>query len=128
MRVGKKLISYSFIQTFKNIDLSKKTQEDTESDFSGKKMSNKVEYLRHDYPLSNLRNPVVIPIVGISGVGKSALAQFIFNDRSVRECFGGQTAWVYMTERISQEEMMKQIIFSFGPEHTHPDLTSNLEV
>jgi ABC-type glutathione transport system ATPase component len=128
------------IQTLQNIDESKKTEEvllrekkNTQQivdvTVNSKEMRNKVEYtcLAHNTSVTNLRNPRVIPIVGASGVGKSALARFIFQDRSVQDHFDGQSAWVYVSDRISQDDIIKQIMFSFGPEHALPNLTAELK-
>jgi hypothetical protein len=128
------------IQTLQNIDESKKTEEvllrekkNTQQivdvTVNSKEMRNKVEYtcLAHNTSVTNLRNPRVIPIVGASGVGKSALARFIFQDRSVQDHFDGQCAWVYVSDRISQDDIIKQIMFSFGPDHALPNLTAELK-
>ncbi|KAG8099830.1 hypothetical protein GUJ93_ZPchr0013g37194 [Zizania palustris] len=73
-------------ETLQKIDLSKRAEQATEvSPYLKNEMGNKVGY---NSTVTYLRNPTVIPIVGVSGVGKSALAQFIFNDRNVQQYFG----------------------------------------
>ncbi|KAL5196792.1 hypothetical protein ABZP36_000304 [Zizania latifolia] len=102
-------------ETLQKIDLSERTQQATEvSPYLKNEMGNKVGYNSTD---TYLRNPAVIPIVGVSGVGKSALAQFIFNDRNVREYFGDRSAWVYMTDKINQLDVIKKIIHYFDPKY-----------
>ncbi|KAG8099828.1 hypothetical protein GUJ93_ZPchr0013g36357 [Zizania palustris] len=102
-------------ETLQNIDLSKRPEQATEvSPYLKNEMGYKVGY---NSTITYLRNPTVIPIVGVSGVGKSALAQFIFNDRNVQEYFGDRSAWVYMTDKINRLDMIKKIIHSFDPEY-----------
>ena len=114
-------------ETLQKIDLSKLTQQAI-GVFPHPKheKSNKVEYIHrpHDSTVTYLQNPAVIPIVGISGVGKSALAKFIFNDGNVREHFGDKSAWVYMTDRTDQLVTIKQIICSFNPKDNLTNITS----
>uniref|UniRef100_A0A0E0LLF2 Uncharacterized protein n=1 Tax=Oryza punctata TaxID=4537 RepID=A0A0E0LLF2_ORYPU len=110
-------------ETLHKIDMSKWTQQAIGVSLHPEnEKSNKVEYIRH--PVTYLRNPAVIPIVGISGVGKSALAKFIFNDANVREHFGDRTAWVYITERTDHLVTIKHIIFSFNPKDNLSYITS----
>uniref|UniRef100_A0A0E0EC69 Uncharacterized protein n=1 Tax=Oryza meridionalis TaxID=40149 RepID=A0A0E0EC69_9ORYZ len=114
-------------ETLHKIDMSKWTQQAIEvSPHPENEKSNKVEYIRHphDSAVTYLRNPAVIPIVGISGVGKSALAKFIFDDANVREHFGDISAWVYMTDRTDQLVTIEQIIYSFNPKDNISYMTS----
>ncbi|KAL5196962.1 hypothetical protein ABZP36_000474 [Zizania latifolia] len=111
-------------EILQKIDLSKWTQQATEvSPYLKNEMGNKVGY---NSTVTYLRNPTVIPIVGVSGVGKSALAQFIFSDRNVQEYFGDRSAWVYMTDKINLLDVIKKIIQSFDPEYDLHDVI-NLE-
>ncbi|KAM0863092.1 hypothetical protein ACQ4PT_044821 [Festuca glaucescens] len=117
-------------ETLQNMDQSKKTEEVLlQENKTAAEAADKVEYTRlaHDNTVTILRNPTVIPIVGIGGVGKSALARFIFQDGSVQEHFDDPSAWVYVIDRISQDKMIKQIIFSFGPEHALPHLCDDMK-
>ena len=115
-------------ETLQKIDHSKRTQQTTEvSPRPENEVGNsKAEYIRVSCKstVTDLRNPAVIPIVGISGVGKSALAKFIFNDANVQEHFGDQSAWVYMPDSISQVDMIKKIIYSFDPMYDLSCMTS----
>ncbi|KAG8099832.1 hypothetical protein GUJ93_ZPchr0013g34574 [Zizania palustris] len=112
------------IETLQKIDLSKRAEQATEvSPYLKNEMGNKVGY---NSTVTYLRNPAVIPIVGVSGVGKSALAQLIFNDRNVQEYFGDLSAWVYMTDKINQLDVIKKIIYSFDPKYGLSDVI-NLE-
>uniref|UniRef100_A0A0E0Q935 Uncharacterized protein n=1 Tax=Oryza rufipogon TaxID=4529 RepID=A0A0E0Q935_ORYRU len=117
-------------ETLQKIDHSKRTQQTTEvSPRPENEVGNsKAEYIRVSCKstVTDLRNPAVIPIVGISGVGKSALAKFIFNDENVQEHFGDQSAWVYITDNISQVDLVKKIIYSFDPKYDLSCMT-NLE-
>ncbi|GMJ02312.1 hypothetical protein like AT3G14470 [Hibiscus trionum] len=53
----------------------------------------------------------VLPIVGIGGIGKTALAQLVFNDQSIKSHFG-LTIWVCVTENFDIKQLMIKIIKS----------------
>ncbi|KAL5197300.1 hypothetical protein ABZP36_000812 [Zizania latifolia] len=107
-------------ETLQKTEMSKWTQQATEvSPYLKNEMGNKVGY---NSTVTYLQNPTVIPIVGVSGVGKSALAQFIFNDRNVQEYFADRFAWVYMTDKINQLDVIKKIIYSFDREYDLNDV------
>ncbi|KAL9349268.1 hypothetical protein Peur_056527 [Populus x canadensis] len=58
-------------------------------------------------------NPGVVPIAGMGGVGKTTLAQYVYNHSGVQEWFG-LTAWVCVSEDFSVLKLTKVILEGFG--------------
>uniref|UniRef100_A0A0D3GF60 NB-ARC domain-containing protein n=1 Tax=Oryza barthii TaxID=65489 RepID=A0A0D3GF60_9ORYZ len=61
-------------------------------------------------------NVSVLPIFGIGGVGKSTLAQFIYNDPRVQAHFGKRRVWVCVSDLFDKRRITKEIIESFTKE------------
>ncbi|KAK3157437.1 hypothetical protein QOZ80_2AG0122230 [Eleusine coracana subsp. coracana] len=103
------------IDFLRNVDLSMQRKEDAEVATCQNKTGSRIEYMRvcND---DEMWNPAVIPIVGMSGVGKTTLAQLIFDEKRIQEHFHGQSAWVYFTDNIRKEELMTQILISLQPQ------------
>ncbi len=60
----------------------------------------------------------VVCIVGEAGVGKTALAQVIYNHPNVKKAFN-QRGWVSLSQRSDSEDFIKKIFCSFAAEQ-HP--------
>jgi len=104
------------IETLRNINLSLQRYEDAQVSPYQKEIGGTIEYTRvYNNTVSEPTNPVIIPIVGISGVGKTTLAQLIFNNERVQKHFQGQSAWVYCTDNIRKEELMTKVLVSLQP-------------
>ncbi|KAK3141476.1 hypothetical protein QOZ80_4BG0334450 [Eleusine coracana subsp. coracana] len=56
----------------------------------------------------------VLPIVGIGGVGKTALAQFLYNDPTVKSQY--QRAWVWVSDEIDEVTITRNMLGFFSPE------------
>ncbi|TVU38827.1 hypothetical protein EJB05_12219, partial [Eragrostis curvula] len=103
------------IDTLRNVDLSMQRQEDAQVAPCQNETGSSVEYTQ--VPDDNeMWNPAVIPIVGMSGVGKTTLAQMIFGDKRIQEHFQGLSAWIYFADNIRKEELMNQILLSLQPQ------------
>ncbi|KAJ7005056.1 hypothetical protein NC653_009771 [Populus alba x Populus x berolinensis] len=62
---------------------------------------------------ANGKNPGVVPIVGMGGVGKTTLAQLVCNHSEVQERFGLK-AWVCVSEDFSILKLTKAILEEVG--------------
>ena len=61
----------------------------------------------------------VIAIVGIPGVGKTTLAQLLYNDSSVMEHFGKFRAWVHVSEELDVFKVTRTIFESVVSQNCH---------
>ncbi|KAL9349265.1 hypothetical protein Peur_056520 [Populus x canadensis] len=62
---------------------------------------------------ANGENPGVVPIRGMGGVGKTTLAQFVYNSSEVQEWFDLK-AWVCVSDDFSVLKLTKAILEGFG--------------
>jgi len=115
------------IETLQNINPSQQRHEDAEVSPYQKEMGGTIEYTQvYNNTVGELMNSIIIPMVGISGVGKTTLAQLIFNDKRVQKHFQGQSAWIYCTDNIRKEELMTKILVSLQPQRKILDLGFDL--
>ncbi|KAL5565330.1 hypothetical protein UlMin_028494 [Ulmus minor] len=81
-----------------------------------------IELLLSDFETK--KNVSTIAIVGIGGLGKTTLAQLIFNDEEVKKCFQPK-AWVCVSDVFDVKLLVQKIVKSVGG--TSPDQNPDLE-
>ena len=64
---------------------------------------------------NNEENVSIIPIVGIGGLGKTTLAQFIYNDKNIKEHFELKM-WICISDIFDVELIIQKIILAKGEE------------
>ncbi|XAR73836.1 hypothetical protein NMG60_11007937 [Bertholletia excelsa] len=69
---------------------------------------------------------LAIGIVGMGGLGKTTIAQIIFNERRVEERFD-RRIWVSVSQTCSEEQIMRSMLRSLGDASVGDDLTELLK-
>ncbi|XP_075667826.1 putative disease resistance protein RGA1 [Castanea sativa] len=64
---------------------------------------------------NNEENVSIIPIVGIGGLGKTTLAQFVYNDKSIKEYFELKV-WICISDVFDVKMIIQKIISATGME------------
>ncbi|XP_039114029.1 putative disease resistance protein RGA3 [Dioscorea cayenensis subsp. rotundata] len=63
-------------------------------------------------PNVNNSNVSVVPIVGMGGIGKTTLAQFVFNNREIENYFD-KKAWICVSNHFDRCRITKEMVDSF---------------
>ncbi|KAM4082217.1 hypothetical protein ACJW30_11G154500 [Castanea mollissima] len=69
----------------------------------------------------------VVPIVGMGGIGKTTLAQFVFNDEIVKKSFDLK-AWVCVSENFDNLEILKAILEGINGTASNFQYLQSLEI
>ena len=64
---------------------------------------------------NNEENVSIIPIVGIGGLGKTTLAQFVYNDKNIKEHFELKM-WICISDVFDVKMIIQKIILAAGRE------------
>ncbi|KAH7689345.1 P-loop containing nucleoside triphosphate hydrolase protein [Dioscorea alata] len=75
--------------------------------------------------VNNSSNVSVVPIVGIGGIGKTTLAQFVFKDREIENHFS-EKAWIYVSNHFDRCRITKEMLHVINP-NVQRCSTSNLD-
>nr|XP_023916227.1 putative disease resistance protein RGA1 [Quercus suber] len=62
---------------------------------------------------NNEENVSIVPIVGIGGLGKTTLAQFVYNDKNIKEHFELKT-WICISDVFDVKMIIQKIISATG--------------
>ncbi|KAH7688916.1 P-loop containing nucleoside triphosphate hydrolase protein [Dioscorea alata] len=65
-------------------------------------------------PNVNNSNVSVVPIVGMGGIGKTTLVQFVFNDREIEDHFD-EKAWIYVSNHFDRFRITKEMVDIINP-------------
>jgi hypothetical protein len=94
----------------------KMTSEIVESAIVGEKIEQETRELAHLLITGGNHDIKVVSIVGTGGMGKTTLAQKIFNEKSIQEHFK-MKVWLSITQHFDETEMLKTAIEHAGGVH-----------
>nr|XP_018679241.1 PREDICTED: disease resistance protein RGA2-like isoform X1 [Musa acuminata subsp. malaccensis] len=107
--------------------VSRITSPVMESDMVGEQLEEDakalVDQLTNQDPSKNV---VVLAIVGIGGIGKTTLAQKVFNDGKIKASFR-TTIWVCVSQDFSETDLLRNIVKGAGGSHGGEQSRSLLE-
>lgn len=79
-----------------------------------------------DSKQSKLENVCVLPIVGSAGVGKTALAQLVFNEKRVQDHFN-LLIWINVSDGFDEKKLIKRLAWSVAESEMKNDDLSCLQ-
>ncbi|KAJ4822558.1 hypothetical protein Tsubulata_128781, partial [Turnera subulata] len=76
---------------------------------------------------ANTRHLGVVPITGMGGVGKTTLAQQVYNDSRVKQHFGKFRAWVCVSEESDVHKLTRNILKEIGSNNRDSSTPNQLQ-
>ncbi|XP_037463074.1 putative disease resistance protein RGA4 [Triticum dicoccoides] len=71
------------------------------------------------------KKPYKVGIVGTGGIGKTTLAQKVYNDRELKGTFSNQ-AWICVSQEYSEISLLKEVLRNFGVPHEQDETVGEL--
>nr|CBW30222.1 Disease resistance protein (CC-NBS-LRR) [Musa balbisiana] len=107
--------------------VSRITSPVMESDMVGERLEEDAEALVEQLTKQDpSKNVVVLATVGIGGIGKTTLAQKVFNDGKIKASFR-TTIWVCVSQEFSETDLLRNIVKGAGGSHGGEQSRSLLE-
>nr|CBW30219.1 Disease resistance protein (CC-NBS-LRR) [Musa balbisiana] len=107
--------------------VSRITSPVMESDMVGERLEEDAEALVEQLTKQDpSKNVVVLATVGIGGIGKTTLAQKVFNDGKIKASFR-TTIWVCVSQEFSETDLLGNIIEGVGRKYNREQSRSQLE-